>query len=153
VRDFSATGPVRDASFFPDSARIAVSAGPEGHAHIFILDLVSGRTDQLTNGVGEEINPAVSPEGSSLAFTRSRDGTEQIWVQNLQSGRSRQLTGGQCNSMWSTPAGAAWSQRTMRSLSCVQQVREGRRLVRAGYRIALTNPPKAPEKIYAPDAK
>jgi hypothetical protein len=91
-------GPVRDASFFPDSARMAVSAGPEGHAHIFILDLVSGRTDQLTNGMDEEINPAVSPEGGSLAFTRSSHGTEQIWVQNLQTGAARQLTGGECNS-------------------------------------------------------
>jgi hypothetical protein len=109
-------GPVRDASFFPDSARIAVSAGPEGHAHIFILDLVSGRTDQLTNGVGEEINPAVSPEGGSLAFTRSRDGTEQIWVQNLQSGGSRQLTGGQCNSF--SPAWAPASRALIFASDC-----------------------------------
>ena len=98
-------GPVRDASFFPDSARMAVSAGPEGHAHIFILNLVSGRTDQLTNGMDEEINPAVSPEGSSLAFTRSSHGTEQVWLQNLQTGLARQLTGGQCNSF-----SPAWEQ-------------------------------------------
>jgi hypothetical protein len=91
-------GPVRDSSFFPDSAHIAVSAGLEGHAHIFILDLSSGRADQLTNGMDEEINPAVSPEGSSLAFARSSRGTEQIWLQNLQTGAARQLTGGQCNS-------------------------------------------------------
>jgi hypothetical protein len=91
-------GLVRDASFFPDSVHIAVSAGPEGHAHIFILDLMSGRRDQLTNGPDEEINPTVSPEGSSLAFTRSRYGTEQVWLQNLQTGVARQLTGGQCNS-------------------------------------------------------
>jgi len=109
-------GPVRDASFFPDSARIAVSAGPEGHAHIFILDLVSGRTYQLTNGVGEEINPAVSPDGRSLAFTRSRDGTEQIWVQNLQSGGSRQLTGGQCNSF--SPAWAPASRALIFASDC-----------------------------------
>ncbi len=87
-------GTVRDASFFPDSARSAVSAGPEGHAHIFILDLISGRTDQVTNGADEEINPAVSPEGGRLAFTRSRDGTEQIWVRDLSAARRDNLPGG-----------------------------------------------------------
>ena len=91
-------GPVRDASFFPDSRRMAVSAGPEGQAHIFVLDLTSGRTDPLTSGMDEETNPAVSPDGSSLAFTRSSYGTEQIWLQNLQTGAARQLTGGRCNS-------------------------------------------------------
>jgi Tol biopolymer transport system component len=105
-------GPVRDVSFFPDSVRVAVSAGPEGHAHIFILDLASGRTDQLTDGLDEEISPAVSPEGGSLAFTRSRYGTEQIWVQNVQSGASRQITGGQCNSFspaWEPVSAALFS--------------------------------------------
>jgi len=102
-------GPVHDAAFFPDSARLAVSAGPEGHAHIFLLDLVSGRTDPLTNGMDEEIHPAVSPDGGWLAFTRSSHGTEQVWAQNLQTGASRQLTGGQCNSFspsWEPAASA-----------------------------------------------
>jgi len=102
-------GPVHGAAFFPDSARLAVSAGPEGHAHIFLLDLVSGRTDPLTNGMDEEIHPAVSPDGGWLAFTRSSHGTEQVWAQNLQTGASRQLTGGQCNSFspsWEPAASA-----------------------------------------------
>lgn len=88
TRSIAVLGGVRDVAWFPDSRRLAYSAG----------QIYAVPSQQLTRGPGDHIQPAVSPDGSKLAYTVERGGTRQVWLQDLGTGRASQLTGGTCNS-------------------------------------------------------
>jgi len=91
-------GPVHDVSWFPDSARLAYSAGPLGESQIYSTDPPTGAPIPLTHGSGDHTEPAVSPDGRWLAFTLERGATRQVWIRPLDSGAERQITQGACNS-------------------------------------------------------
>ncbi len=55
---------------------------------IYILDLPSGQTTNL----GQGINPAWSPDGKRLAFVSYRTGTSEVWLMNTDGTGLRQLT-------------------------------------------------------------
>ncbi len=63
------------ASFSPDGSRVAFAWKPEGKLHfdIYLKEVKSGRTTQLTNTAdSSEVDPAWSPDGREIAFFRSR---------------------------------------------------------------------------------
>jgi len=91
-------GPVHDVSWFPDSARLAYSAGPLGESQIYSTDPPTGAPIPLTHDSGDHTEPAVSPDGRWLAFTLERGATRQVWIRDLENGAARQITHGACNS-------------------------------------------------------
>ena len=44
----------------------------------------SGQPRKLTDHVGKDISPAVSPDGKWVAFTSDRSGRDNVWVLNLK---------------------------------------------------------------------
>ena len=50
------------------------------------------RVDRLTDFLGLEEYPAISPDGKSVAFTADEGGTRQIWVKLIAGGAPLQLT-------------------------------------------------------------
>lgn len=87
------------------------------HAHLFLLDLDSGKAEQLTSGTHDEHLPAWSPDGKEIAYVTKR-GTDpdrsddwDIYVIAAQAGAAeRQLTTtpeADDSPDWNTPP--AWS--------------------------------------------
>ncbi len=62
-------------SWSPDGSRIALSGSVDGVRDIYLLDVVGGKPERLTEGRDAEIQPAWSPDGKTLAFATDRGGT------------------------------------------------------------------------------
>jgi dipeptidyl aminopeptidase/acylaminoacyl peptidase len=80
------------------------------HSEIWLADVKSGETRQLTNNPKKSsTSPAWSPDGRTLAFATDRDEKRQIYVIDPQGGEARKLTSaeeGVGNFAWS-PDGKA----------------------------------------------
>jgi dipeptidyl aminopeptidase/acylaminoacyl peptidase len=72
--------------------------------HLFVIDVATGETRQLTNGDWDNTQPAWSPDGRRLAFISARhsdrdlDRAEDIFVVDVEGGEPMQITpgGGAC---------------------------------------------------------
>ena len=62
------------------------------YSTIFLLDLGTGSTKQLTNGKARDGNPQWSADGKSIAFVSDRDGKQQLYLLPVDGGEARQLT-------------------------------------------------------------
>ena len=72
---------------------------------LYLQDLRSGHTRQLTSGKALDDNASFSPDGKSLAFTSDRDGQAQLYLLPVDGGEARQLTSFQRG----IGGGVAWS--------------------------------------------
>ena len=59
---------------------------------IYLLDLSSGETRQMTSGRAVDGSAAWSPDGKSIAFLSDRDGSTQLHLLPADGGEARQLT-------------------------------------------------------------
>jgi dipeptidyl aminopeptidase/acylaminoacyl peptidase len=69
----------------------------DAQAHLFIVDIATGETKQLTDGDFEDRAESWSPDGQEIAFSRTRGGKgEYSWsdicVADVATGASRRLT-------------------------------------------------------------
>jgi Tol biopolymer transport system component len=53
----------------PDGTRIAFTANPEGHFHIYSMNADGSGLSQITSSSNDEVEPAWLPDGTALAFT------------------------------------------------------------------------------------
>ena len=61
------------AAFSPDSKQVVfVSTRSGGRAHLWTMDLATGRTKALTSGGGGDYRPSWSPDGKWIAFSSDR---------------------------------------------------------------------------------
>jgi TolB protein len=73
----------------PDGTRIAYSASPGGsNSDIYVLNLATKVTKQLTFNPTTDHDPTWSPDGTKLAFASDRSGKTQIWTMNSSNGGS-----------------------------------------------------------------
>lgn len=80
------------------SARvIAYSARTSNNADIHLADLTRGLTLQLTNHIGNDINPTWGPDGQRLAFAsdRAREGVFALYVLDLLTREVRRVVPGE----------------------------------------------------------
>ena len=66
-------------------------------SHVFIVDVATGQTRQLTDGDFEDRAESWSPNGKEIAFSRTRGGKgdyslSDIWVAQVATGAARRLT-------------------------------------------------------------
>jgi dipeptidyl aminopeptidase/acylaminoacyl peptidase len=74
------------------------------HSALWLADLDTGSTRQLTNGEAIDSQPAWSPDGSRLAYLSTRDGKPQVYILDLGGGDPRKLTNeerGATSPIWS----------------------------------------------------
>ncbi len=82
----------------PDGRRVVygighVDAEEEKEYHtLWLLDVASGETRQLTHGAANDASPSWSPDCRTIAFQSDRNGTSQIYLIDAQGGEARQLT-------------------------------------------------------------
>ncbi|HEY7624843.1 MAG TPA: S9 family peptidase [Candidatus Limnocylindria bacterium] len=69
----------------------------DARSQLFIVDVATGETRQLTDGDFEDRAEAWSPDGTRIAYSRTRGAADQyswsdIWVTDVASGAERRLT-------------------------------------------------------------
>jgi len=69
----------------------------DARSHLFILDVATGETKQLTDGDFEDRAESWSPDGRQIAFARTRGGKGEyswsdIWVADVATGSALRLT-------------------------------------------------------------
>jgi Tol biopolymer transport system component/DNA-binding winged helix-turn-helix (wHTH) protein len=67
----------------------------EAENNLFILDLISKRTTQVTNFDSTKLSPphfSISPEEDRLAYSDDKNGQQDIWVMPLRGGEPTQVT-------------------------------------------------------------
>jgi TolB protein len=92
--------------FSPDGRRVIMSLQDGGNSDIFVLDLASRVTSQLTNAAAIDTAPSYSPDGQQIVFESDRDGTQQIYVMNADGSGLQRISYGE--GRYSTPV---WSPR------------------------------------------
>lgn len=81
------------------AARLDNVGWRDGRRHVFVLDVGTGESRQVTRGDWDDDMPAWSPDGSMLAFASDRDPGHDdrqmrtdAWLVPARGGRSRRLT-------------------------------------------------------------
>ena len=74
-----------------------------GTYDIYLMEIASGRIQQLTHDAGRNEHPTWSPDGRHLAFESTRTGTRQVWTMLGDGSNPKQLTtsGENWNANWS----------------------------------------------------
>jgi dipeptidyl aminopeptidase/acylaminoacyl peptidase len=83
------------------AARLDGVGWQEGRRHLFLVDVETGSTGQLTRGEYDHADPAFSPDGGLVAFVSDRHPRRDdrqfrsdAWVMPVTGGRPRRLSGG-----------------------------------------------------------
>ena len=86
------------AALSPDGAKVIYTVNKmdadedKEFCTIYMLDLASGETRQMTNGRAKDSNACWSPDGKLIAFLSDRDGKTQLFLLPVDGGEARQLT-------------------------------------------------------------
>ncbi len=103
---------VEYASFSPDGTEIVFMGHAAGDYDIYVADIATGETRQVTDSPGNDGWPVWSPEGASIAFTSERDDCQfvpqdrecwrsdepqdqhrDVWVMKADGSAQRRVTG------------------------------------------------------------
>ena len=84
-----------------EGTNMAIAVSPDGktlaldiQGTIHTVPVTGGAAKPLTDGMGDERQPAWSPDGNKIAFQSFRDGTYHIWAINRDGSDLQQLTFG-----------------------------------------------------------
>jgi len=96
--DYIALPNVGDPQLSPDGRWVAYTVTTtslqenKGTGRIWLAEIATGRTRQLTQGLGSDRQPRWSPDGGTLAFVSTRQGGAQLWLLSLAGGEARKLS-------------------------------------------------------------
>jgi TolB protein len=97
----------------PDGHRVVYISVVSGHEQLFILDLTTHQSTQITADAADHEDPAWSPNGEWIAYVLMRDGHEVIHVMNPDGSGDRTLTSSDSKVIHPT-----WSPDSRRILYC-----------------------------------
>lgn len=80
ARRITTSGYNTNPSVSPDGKLVAFTKQLGGAHKVFVYDLTSGQTTQVTSGGGSDENPSFSPDSYFIAFSSSRSGQRKIYV-------------------------------------------------------------------------
>jgi len=112
--DFIALKGVSDPQLSPDGKWVAYTVGTpslqenRGISRIWVAEVATGRSRQLTGGPGSDRQPRWSPDGKTLAFISTRENGAQVWLLPIGGGDARKLSSlpdGASDPIW-LPGGA-----------------------------------------------
>jgi TolB protein len=92
--------------FSPTGEEVVYSRTLNGTTNVFMLDLETRRTRQLTRGPAIDTAPSFSPSGTEIVFESNRGGSQQIYVMNADGSNPRRISFG--DGRYATPV---WSPR------------------------------------------
>ncbi|HZT76599.1 MAG TPA: S9 family peptidase [Vicinamibacterales bacterium] len=88
---------IGELAFSPDGTRLVFTVTDAVHGttrarSIWLLDVASGRSRQLTFSGKSDSSPRWSPDGRAIAFLSDRDGAAQLYLLRLDGGEADKLT-------------------------------------------------------------
>lgn len=107
--DFIALKAVSDPQLSPDGKWVAYTVSTpslqdnRNVARIWVAEVATGRSRQLTAGPGSDRQPRWSPDGKTLAFISTREGGAQVWLLPIGGGDARKvssLADGAADPLW-----------------------------------------------------
>ena len=96
--DLIALKTVNDPQLSPDGKWVAYAVTTNslqdnrGVARIWLAEVATGQSRQVTQGPGSDRSPRWSPDGQTLAFLSTRQNGSQIWVLSLAGGEARRVS-------------------------------------------------------------
>jgi TolB protein len=87
-----------------DGQRLLFHSDRDGDLDLFVLHLVNGETQQLTDAPGRDFQASPSPDGIRIAFTSERDGDREIFIMETDGTHVIQITRNEAEDMM-----PAWS--------------------------------------------
>jgi len=96
--DFIALKSVSDPQLSPDGKWVAYSVAVpslqdnRNVSRIWLVEVATGKSRQVTNGPGSDRQPRWSPDGKTLAFIATRDSGAQVWVVPSGGGDARRVS-------------------------------------------------------------
>jgi dipeptidyl aminopeptidase/acylaminoacyl peptidase len=96
--DFIALKGVSDPQLSPDGKWVAYTVATpslqenRGISRVWVAEVATGRSRQLTGGPGSDRQPRWSPDGKTLAFISTREGGSQVWLLPSGGGDARKLS-------------------------------------------------------------
>lgn len=87
----------------PDGRQMSYETAVDGRLKLFVRDLASGASQQITDGSSDDFSPAWSPDGASLVFASNREkGNVDLYVLDLATRAVRRVTSEAGNDMYPT---------------------------------------------------
>ncbi|HEV8265369.1 MAG TPA: S9 family peptidase [Gemmatimonadales bacterium] len=96
--DYIALKAVSDPQLSPDGKWVAYTVSTpslqdnRNVSRIWVAEVATGRSRQLTGGPGSDRQPRWSPDGKTLAFISTREGGAQVWLLPIGGGDARKLS-------------------------------------------------------------
>jgi Tol biopolymer transport system component len=82
----------RQPVFSPDGKQLMYSSNRSGNLDIWITDLESGVTSQLTDDPAGDWDPAFTPDGQSVLWSSDRSENMEIWLAAVDGSGARQIS-------------------------------------------------------------
>ena len=80
------------AMWSPDGKQIVYTSRRTGTLDIYVLDVASGQSRQLTNDVRDDQGARFSPDGQWIVFISDRGGQRDLWLMPSAGGNANRLT-------------------------------------------------------------
>ena len=96
--DYIALKAVSDPQLSPDGKWVAYTVSTpslqdnRNVARVWVVEVATGKSRQLTGGPGSDRQPRWSPDGKTLAFVSTRDSGAQVWVLPIGGGDARRVS-------------------------------------------------------------
>jgi len=96
--DYVALKSVSDPQLSPDGKWVAYTVSTpslqdnRNVARVWVVEVATGKSRQLTGGPGSDRQPRWSPDGKTLAFVSTRDSGAQVWVLPIGGGDARKVS-------------------------------------------------------------
>src|SRR2546426_6955656 len=96
--DYIALKAVSDPQLSPDGRWVAYTVSTpslednRNVSRIWVVEVATGKSRQLTGGPGSDRQPRWSPDGKTLAFISTRDSGAQVWVLPIGGGDARKVS-------------------------------------------------------------
>lgn len=84
--------PIVRPAWSPDGKQLAYVSYSSGRPQIYVQNIFTKQTQQLTNFSGSNLSPAWSPDGRRMAMALSKDGNSEIYIMDLVSRRLYRVT-------------------------------------------------------------
>jgi Tol biopolymer transport system component len=78
----------------PDGTKVVYAQGVDGYQQVFVLDLSSRQSVQLTNSPDSKFDTVFSPDGKWIAVAANKEGVTQLFRMPASGGPMQQLTTG-----------------------------------------------------------
>ncbi len=81
-----------DPRVLPDNSGILVTLSFENNYNIYRATRLGTLIGPVTQGLGLNLSPSISPDGKEIAFVSDRSGSPQIYVQNLGDNKAKRVS-------------------------------------------------------------